>query len=138
MIRQHTALPHRQRKLRPAASTSGHSLADLSASPSLAKSTLRRNHHSAAATTQITRRRIASTRRRFTAPPFAAFGAMPGSPSSSTAGPAIRPATEAAAPPASVVHRAMAWIGPDFGLVAAFTAVLGVLIAAYGGSFKWT
>jgi membrane-associated phospholipid phosphatase len=63
---------------------------------------------------------------------------MPGSPSSSTARPGIRPATEAAAPPASVVHRVMAWIGPDFGLVAAFTAVLVVLITAYGGSFKWT
>ena len=33
--------------------------------------------------------------------------------------------------------RAMAWIGPDFGMVAAFTAALAVLVAAYGGSYKW-
>ena len=31
----------------------------------------------------------------------------------------------------------LAWIGPDFGLVLAFTAVLVVLVAAYGGSYKW-
>ena len=31
----------------------------------------------------------------------------------------------------------MAWIGPDFGMVAAFTAGLAVLVAAYGGSYKW-
>jgi membrane-associated phospholipid phosphatase len=33
--------------------------------------------------------------------------------------------------------RALAWIGPDFGLVLAFTLALAVLVAAYGGSFKW-
>jgi hypothetical protein len=31
----------------------------------------------------------------------------------------------------------MAWIGPDFGLVVAFTAALAVLVLAYGGSYKW-
>lgn len=31
----------------------------------------------------------------------------------------------------------MAWIGPDFGLVVGFTAALAVLVAAYGGSYKW-
>ncbi len=31
----------------------------------------------------------------------------------------------------------MAWIGPDFGMVAAFTAALAVLVVAYGGSYKW-
>lgn len=55
----------------------------------------------------------------------------------STAQPVAR-AGALVAPPASVVHRVMAWIGPDFGLVAGFTAALAVLVAAYGGSFKWT
>jgi membrane-associated phospholipid phosphatase len=36
-----------------------------------------------------------------------------------------------------VLRRAMAWIGPDFGLVAGFTAALAVLVLAYGGSYKW-
>lgn len=31
----------------------------------------------------------------------------------------------------------MAWTGPDFGMVAAFTAALAVLVVAYGGSYKW-
>jgi membrane-associated phospholipid phosphatase len=31
----------------------------------------------------------------------------------------------------------MAWIGPDFGLVVAFTAALAILVLAYGGSYKW-
>ena len=31
----------------------------------------------------------------------------------------------------------MTWLGPDFGLVAAFTAALAVLVLAYGGSYKW-
>lgn len=39
--------------------------------------------------------------------------------------------------PAGGLRRALAWIGPDFGLVFAFTAVLAVLVAAYGGSYKW-
>lgn len=39
--------------------------------------------------------------------------------------------------PAGALLRAMAWLGPDFGTVAAFTAALGVLVAAYGGSYKW-
>jgi hypothetical protein len=33
--------------------------------------------------------------------------------------------------------RALRWLGPDFGLVAAFTLVLAVLVVAYGGSFRW-
>lgn len=33
--------------------------------------------------------------------------------------------------------RALAWIGPDFGLVLAFTVALAVLVTAYGGSYKW-
>ncbi len=33
--------------------------------------------------------------------------------------------------------RALAWIGPDFGLVIAFTATLLVLLAIYGGTFRW-
>jgi membrane-associated phospholipid phosphatase len=56
----------------------------------------------------------------------------------STALPVTGPVGAPGAPPAGVVHRVMAWIGPDFGLVAAFAAVLAVLVAAYGGSFKWT
>jgi membrane-associated phospholipid phosphatase len=63
---------------------------------------------------------------------------MVAKPSSSTALPVTGPALAVVAPPAGVVRRVMAWIGPDFGLVAAFTAVLAVLVAAYGGSFKWT
>ncbi|HEU4732176.1 MAG TPA: phosphatase PAP2 family protein [Kofleriaceae bacterium] len=31
----------------------------------------------------------------------------------------------------------MTWLGPDFGMVAAFTAALAVLVLAYGGSYKW-
>jgi membrane-associated phospholipid phosphatase len=53
---------------------------------------------------------------------------------------AARPSSPTAmpiAPPSSALHRVMAWIGPDFGLVVAFTAVLSVLVAAYGGSYKW-
>jgi membrane-associated phospholipid phosphatase len=46
------------------------------------------------------------------------------------------PDAEVAARPNAFV-RAVAWIGPDFGMVAAFTAALAVLIAAYGGSYKW-
>ena len=41
------------------------------------------------------------------------------------------------AKPAGALQRAMAWFGPDFGMVAAFTAALAVLVAAYGGSYKW-
>jgi membrane-associated phospholipid phosphatase len=50
------------------------------------------------------------------------------------------PTTRADAAPPLVVprlRRAMAWLGPDFGLVAAFTAALAVLVLAYGGSYKW-
>jgi len=36
-----------------------------------------------------------------------------------------------------VVSRALAWLGPDFGLVLAFMLVDIVLIAGYGGSYKW-
>ncbi|TMQ17642.1 MAG: hypothetical protein E6J91_09710 [Deltaproteobacteria bacterium] len=36
-----------------------------------------------------------------------------------------------------MLRRAMAWIGPDFGMVAGFTAALAVLVTAYGGSYKW-
>ena len=61
---------------------------------------------------------------------------MAGSTSSSTAVPGVS-AELVIARPASPLRRAMAWIGPDFGLVAAFTAVLSVLVAAYGGSYKW-
>jgi membrane-associated phospholipid phosphatase len=39
--------------------------------------------------------------------------------------------------PESGLRRTMAWLGPDFGLVVAFTTVLAVLVAAYGGSYKW-
>jgi len=35
------------------------------------------------------------------------------------------------------VKRTLAWIGPDFGLVIGFTIVLGALVVAYGGSFRW-
>jgi membrane-associated phospholipid phosphatase len=35
------------------------------------------------------------------------------------------------------VRRTLAWIGPDFGLVIGFTVVLGALVVAYGGSFRW-
>jgi membrane-associated phospholipid phosphatase len=35
------------------------------------------------------------------------------------------------------LRRVMAWLGPDFGLVAAFTAALAILVLAYGGSYKW-
>jgi membrane-associated phospholipid phosphatase len=52
--------------------------------------------------------------------------------------PGVSGAAELVIPrPAGAVRRVMAWIGPDFGLVAAFTAVLAVLVAAYGGSYKW-
>jgi hypothetical protein len=33
--------------------------------------------------------------------------------------------------------RALAWIGPDFGLVLAFLLALAVLLVIYGGSFRW-
>ena len=33
--------------------------------------------------------------------------------------------------------RFAAWLGPDFGLVLAFTAVLAILVGAYGGNYKW-
>lgn len=39
--------------------------------------------------------------------------------------------------PESALHRAMAWLGPDFGMVVAFTSALAVLVLAYGGSYKW-
>jgi membrane-associated phospholipid phosphatase len=39
--------------------------------------------------------------------------------------------------PRGAIHRVMAWLGPDFGLVVAFTAALAVLVLAYGGSYKW-
>ena len=48
----------------------------------------------------------------------------------------LTPASAVAAP-RSALSRTLAWIGPDFGLVLAFTAVLVVLVAAYGGSYKW-
>lgn len=35
------------------------------------------------------------------------------------------------------IRRAMAWLGPDFGMVVAFTLALAVLVIAYGGSYKW-
>jgi membrane-associated phospholipid phosphatase len=48
------------------------------------------------------------------------------------------PAPDAAPRPApNAIRRALAWLGPDFGLVAAFTAALAVLVLAYGGSYKW-
>jgi membrane-associated phospholipid phosphatase len=47
------------------------------------------------------------------------------------------PAELVAEKPANALHRALAWLGPDFGLVAAFTAALAVLVTAYGGSYKW-
>ena len=37
----------------------------------------------------------------------------------------------------AALTRALAWLGPDFGLVALFTAGLVGLIAAYGGRFRW-
>lgn len=37
----------------------------------------------------------------------------------------------------SLLRRALAWLGPDFGLVAAFTVALAILVLAYGGSYKW-
>ena len=43
----------------------------------------------------------------------------------------------AVAKSAGALRRAMAWLGPDFGMVAGFTAALVVLVAAYGGSYKW-
>ena len=58
-------------------------------------------------------------------------------PSSFTAVPIVRPGDARIPRAGSALHRVMAWIGPDFGLVAAFTAVLVVLVAAYGGSYKW-
>jgi len=39
--------------------------------------------------------------------------------------------------PAGALRGALAWLGPDFGLVAGFTAALAILVAAYGGSYKW-
>jgi membrane-associated phospholipid phosphatase len=39
--------------------------------------------------------------------------------------------------PANPVTRALAWIGPDFGLVLGFTTALAVLVAVYGGTYKW-
>jgi membrane-associated phospholipid phosphatase len=48
------------------------------------------------------------------------------------------PASQAADPASSgVVTRALAWIGPDFGLVLAFTTALAVLVGIYGGNYKW-
>jgi membrane-associated phospholipid phosphatase len=35
------------------------------------------------------------------------------------------------------IRRVMAWLGPDFGMVAAFTVALAILVVAYGGSYKW-
>lgn len=46
-------------------------------------------------------------------------------------------AAELAAPRPSALYSAMAWIGPDFGMVAAFIAALAILVLAYGGSYKW-
>lgn len=46
-------------------------------------------------------------------------------------------AEAAIAKPPSAPYRVMAWLGPDFGLVAGFTAALAILVAAYGGSYKW-
>jgi len=56
-------------------------------------------------------------------------------PSSSTAVPGVSEVV--VAKPAGALQRAMAWLGPDFGMVAAFIAALAVLVAAYGGSYKW-
>lgn len=58
--------------------------------------------------------------------------------SSSTAMSTARPVAGPAGALAASARRVMAWIGPDFGLVAAFAAALAVLVAAYGGSFRWT
>lgn len=33
--------------------------------------------------------------------------------------------------------RAIAWLGPDFGLVVAFTLVLASVVVVYGGAFRW-
>ncbi len=41
------------------------------------------------------------------------------------------------APARTTAWRFAAWLGPDFGLVLAFTAVLAILVGAYGGSYKW-
>src|ERR1043165_3410989 len=136
MIRQHAAFPHRHTKFSAAASTSGHARADLSDSPSLAKSISRTNHHNPAAITPITTIRIASVRRRFMSPPVGPLDGAAARTSSSTAVPGL-PAETVVAKPAGSLHRAMAWLGPDFGLVAGFTAALMVLVAAYGGSYKW-
>lgn len=35
------------------------------------------------------------------------------------------------------LYRAFAALGPDFGLVVAFTCALAVVVAIYGGSYKW-
>jgi membrane-associated phospholipid phosphatase len=51
--------------------------------------------------------------------------------------PEVAPQEVAAARPAGPLARAMAWLGPDFGLVVAFTAALAILVAAYGGSYRW-
>src|SRR5262245_32627196 len=69
MIRQHTALPHRQPKLSTAAATSGHSFAEANASPSFSKSILRKKNHSPAAIARITTIRTTSVRRRLKAAP---------------------------------------------------------------------
>jgi membrane-associated phospholipid phosphatase len=119
MMRHDTALPHRQPKLRPAASASGHSSAVRSASPSLAKSIARTNHHRPTAIATIARGRIeiASQRRQV------GFGA-----------PLLSVVTRASS---SALRRALAWLGPDFGMVVAFTVALAALVVAYGGSYKW-
>lgn len=39
--------------------------------------------------------------------------------------------------PRNALTRLLAWLGPDFGLVLAFMICDAVLIAAYGGSYKW-
>src|SRR5262245_46700340 len=136
MIRQHTAFPHRHTKFSPAARRSGHAFADLSDSPRTATSIFRTNHHIPAAITPITTIRIAILRRRFMAAPrpVGPLDEMANRPSSSTA---VGVSEVVVARPEGALHRAMAWLGPDFGMVAGFTAALTVLVAAYGGSYKW-
>ena len=36
------------------------------------------------------------------------------------------------------MRRALAAIGPDFGMVIAFTLALAIVVAVYGGTYKWT
>jgi membrane-associated phospholipid phosphatase len=71
------------------------------------------------------------------APPATPLDSKAARTSSSAAVPGSLAADTATLARASALRRAMAWIGPDFGLVAAFTAALAILVLAYGGSYKW-